>query len=109
MPTPTERETSMTVTYRFTVRPASSYTCPPGWTDIRPLIPDQQWNYGEVDYPEALDFKVADHYSLVPIAQPRVSIEWDGTSWTLLEIFGENGREMAYRWGCDDLSHESLT
>jgi hypothetical protein len=61
------------IAYRFTIRPASSYHCPPGWLDITPLVPDQQWNYGTVTYPEPLTFEVAQHWSLDPDTGPRIS------------------------------------
>ncbi len=85
------------IAYRFTIRPASSHHCPPGWTEITPLVPDQQWNYGTVTYPEPLTFEVAQHWNLDPDAGPRIkAVLVDGEPLHFSDVFGVDAARVRY-------------
>lgn len=102
-------------TYRFTIRPACPGHCPDGWTDIRPLVPDKRWNYGEVDYPTPLTAKVADHWSLIPVRDGHAGLDlwptlaWEGDSYEWRQLLGApESEEVMYRYGTGQLERPDV-
>lgn len=89
----------MTQRYTFTIRPPSSFHCPPGWVPDSMVTrdPPARFDHGTVDYPEPLDIKVADHWSLIPVGPRVTAVYVDGTMYDISNVWGAEAEVFAYR------------